>query len=56
MVRDQNITKIGRCHEVMLQIQRLQLQIGLYDVPFHAMGIVLGARWLMLLDEYTAYL
>lgn len=47
------IKNMGRCHKVMLQIQKFQLHTSFYAVSLDGMSKILGAEWLMLLSDYT---
>jgi hypothetical protein len=52
----QQVKEIDRCHEVYVQIQSLELQMGCYALPLNGMDMVLGAKWLMQLGTYATNL
>jgi len=43
----QKVKGVGRCHNVLVQIQTLEIQTRLYALPLNEMDRVLGAKWLM---------
>ena len=42
---EQKVKEVGRCHKVLVQIQKLELQTGLYTLLLDEMDTVLGAEW-----------
>jgi hypothetical protein len=53
IIDGQKVRGLGRCHKIFVQIQRLELDAGLYALPLNEMDMVLGAEWLMQLGTYT---
>ena len=55
-IADQNITEVGKCHKVSLQIQTLHLQLNCIALPLKEVDMVLGTDWLASLGTYTTIL
>ena len=43
----------GKCHEVLVQVQGLELQSRFYTLLLDGIDPVLGAKWLAQLGTYT---